>query len=47
MSFSAAGGAVLAGVILANFQYGGLAVAASVLVLAIVVSAPLGRMRVS
>ncbi|CAH0182684.1 MULTISPECIES: MFS transporter [unclassified Microbacterium] len=45
MSFSAAGGAVLAGVILSNFQYGGLAVAASVLVLAIVVASPLGRMR--
>ncbi|HWK77483.1 MFS transporter [Microbacterium sp.] len=47
MSFSAAGGAVLAGVILSNFQYGGLAVAASVLVLAIVVASPLGRMRAS
>jgi len=45
MSFSAAGGAVLAGVILSNFQYGGLAVAASVLVVAIVVASPLGRMR--
>ncbi|WP_194422319.1 MFS transporter [Microbacterium abyssi] len=45
MSFSAAGGAVLAGIILSNFQYGGLAVAASVLVIAIVVAAPLGRMR--
>lgn len=45
MSFSAAGGAVLAGLILSNFQYGGLAVAASVLVIAIVVTSPLGRMR--
>lgn len=45
MSFSAAGGAVLAGIILSNFQYGGLAVAASVLVIAIVVASPLGRMR--
>lgn len=45
MSFSAAGGAVLAGVILSNFQYPGLAVAASVLVIAIVVASPLGRMR--
>ncbi|MGO2682968.1 MFS transporter [Microbacterium sp.] len=45
MSFSAAGGAVLAGVILSNFQYGGLAVAASVLVIGTVVAAPLGRMH--
>lgn len=45
MSFSAAGGAVLAGIILSNFQYPGLAVAASVLVIAIVVASPLGRMR--
>lgn len=45
MSFSAAGGAVLAGVILSNFQYGGLAIAASVLVVGIVVASPLGRMR--
>ncbi|WP_404475677.1 MFS transporter [Microbacterium aerolatum] len=45
MSFSAAGGAVLAGIILSNFQYPGLAVAASVLVVAIVVASPLGRMR--
>lgn len=44
MSLSAAAGAVLAGVILSNFQYAGLGVAASVLVLAIVVLAPLGRM---
>lgn len=45
MSFSAAGGAVLAGIILSNFQYGGLAIAASVLVIAIVVASPLGRLR--
>jgi MFS family permease len=45
MSFSAAGGAVLAGIILSNFQYGGLAIAASVLVVGIVVASPLGRMR--
>lgn len=44
MSLSAAAGAVLAGVILSNFQYAGLGVAASVLVLAIVALAPLGRM---
>ncbi|GAB3599671.1 MFS transporter [Microbacterium tumbae] len=43
MSLSAAAGAVLAGVILSNFQYAGLGIAASVLVLAIVVLAPLGR----
>jgi MFS family permease len=45
MSFSAAGGAVLAGIILSNFQYGGLAIAASVLVVGIVAASPLGRMR--
>lgn len=45
MSFSAAGGAVLAGIILSNFQYGGLAIAASVLVVGIVVASPLGRTR--
>lgn len=45
MSFSAAGGAVLAGIILSNFQYGGLAAWASVLVIAIVVASPLGRVR--
>lgn len=44
MSFSAAGGAVLAGVILSNFEYGGLAVAASALVIATVMASPLGRM---
>lgn len=45
MSLSAAAGAVLAGVILSNFQYAGLGVAAFVLVLAIVALAPLGRMN--
>ncbi len=45
MSLSAAAGAVLAGVVLSNFQYAGLAVAASVLVIAIVALSPLGRMR--
>lgn len=43
MSLSAAAGAVLAGVVLSNFQYAGLGVAASVLVLAIVVLSPLAR----
>ncbi|WP_300265984.1 MFS transporter [Microbacterium sp.] len=47
MSLCAAAGAVLAGVVLANFQYAGLGVAASVIVLAIVVTAPAGRMRVA
>lgn len=45
MSLSAAAGAVLAGVVLANFQYGGLGIAASVLVLVIVVLSPMGRMK--
>jgi len=45
MSLSAAAGAVLAGVVLANFQYGGLGIAASVLVLVIVVVSPMGRMK--
>lgn len=45
MSLSAAAGAVLAGVILSNFQYAGLGIAASVLVLAIVVLSPLARAR--
>ena len=45
MSLSAAAGAVLAGAVLANFQYGGLGVAASVLVLVIAVLSPLGRMK--
>jgi len=42
MSLSAAAGAVLAGVILSNFQYAGLGIAASVLVIAIVVLSPFG-----
>lgn len=46
MSLSAAAGAVLAGVVLANFQYAGLGIAASVLVIAIVLLSPLGRTRV-
>lgn len=45
MSLSAAAGAVLAGVVLSNFQYAGLGVAASVIVLAIVVLSPLGRAK--
>lgn len=45
MSFCAAGGAVLAGIVLSNFQYAGLAVAASALVIIIVALAPLGRTR--
>lgn len=44
MSLSAAAGSVLAGVVLSNFQYAGLGVAASVLVLAIVVLSPMGRL---
>ncbi|KJL28130.1 MFS transporter [Microbacterium oxydans] len=44
MSLSAAAGAVLAGVILSNFQYAGLGIAAFALVLVIVALAPLGRM---
>ena len=44
MSLSAAAGSILAGVVLSNFQYAGLGVAASVLVLAIVVLSPLGRL---
>ncbi|VXB00398.1 Major Facilitator Superfamily protein [Microbacterium sp. 8M] len=43
MSLSAAGGAVLAGVILQSFSYAGLAIAALVVVAAIVVLSPLGR----
>lgn len=43
MSLCAAAGAVLAGVVLANFEYAGLGVAAAVLVIAIVVLSPLGR----
>jgi len=45
MSFSAAAGSVLAGIVLSNFQYAGLGIAASALVVAIVVLAPLGRSR--
>lgn len=45
MSLSAAAGAVLAGVVLANFQYAGLGIAASVIVIAIVALSPLGRSR--
>ncbi|OAN43385.1 MFS transporter [Microbacterium sp. H83] len=41
MSLSAAAGAVLAGVVLSTFQYAGLGVAASVIVLVIVVLSPL------
>ncbi|MFB4348513.1 MFS transporter [Microbacterium sp. CR_7] len=41
MSLSAAAGSVLAGVILSNFQYAGLGIAASVLVVAIVALSPL------
>ncbi len=43
MSLSAAAGSVLAGVVLSNFQYAGLGIAASVLVLAIVALSPLAR----
>lgn len=45
MSFCGAGGAVLAGIVMANFQYAGLAAMAAVVVIAIVVASPLGRMR--
>ena len=45
MSLSAAAGAVLAGVVLANFQYAGLGIAASVIVLVIVVLSPLAVQR--
>ncbi|MFB4351605.1 MFS transporter [Microbacterium sp. LS_15] len=45
MSLSAAAGAVLAGVVLANFQYAGLGIAASVLVVAIVALSPLAVQR--
>jgi MFS family permease len=45
MSFSAAGGAVLAGVVLSNFRYSGLGVAAFVFVIAITLCAPLGRLE--
>ena len=43
MSLSAAGGAVLAGVILQTFSYAGLAIAALIVVVAIVVLSPLGK----
>ena len=43
MSLCAAAGAVLAGVILSSFQYAGLGIAASVIVIAIVALSPLGR----
>ena len=43
MSLCAAAGAVLAGVVLANFQYAGLGVAAFVLVIAIVALSPFAR----
>ena len=43
MSLCAAAGAVLAGVVLANFQYAGLGVAAFVLVIATVALSPLAR----
>ncbi|AZH78379.1 MFS transporter [Microbacterium sp. Y-01] len=46
MSLSAAAGSVLAGVVLANFQYAGLGVAAFILVIAIVALSPLARSRV-
>lgn len=45
MSLSAAAGSVLAGVVLANFQYAGLGVAAFILVIAIVALSPLARAR--
>lgn len=45
MSFCGAGGAVLAGMVMANFQYPGLAAVAAVVVIAVLVAAPLGRMR--
>lgn len=43
MSLSAAAGSVLAGVVLSNFQYSGLGIAAFVLVVAIVALSPLAR----
>ena len=43
MSLSAAAGSVLAGIVLSNFQYAGLGIAASVLVLAIVALSPPAR----
>ena len=44
MSLSAAAGAVLAGIVLSNFQYAGLGIAAFALVIAITALAPRGRM---
>ncbi|MGM1016084.1 MAG: MFS transporter [Actinomycetota bacterium] len=44
MSLSAAAGAVLAGFVLSVFQYAGLGIAAMVIVVAIVLLSPLGRM---
>ena len=44
MSLSAAAGAVLAGIVLSNFQYAGLGIAAFALVIAITALAPVGRM---
>lgn len=43
MSLSAAAGSVLAGVVLSNFQYSGLGIAAFVLVVVIVALSPLAR----
>lgn len=43
MSLSAAGGSVLAGVVLSSFQYSGLGAAALVIVVVIVALSPLGR----
>ncbi|MEA1262088.1 MFS transporter [Microbacterium sp. STF-2] len=43
MSLSAAAGSVLAGVVLSNFQYSGLGIAAFILVVAIVALSPLAR----
>ena len=43
MSLSAAAGSVLAGIVLSHFQYAGLGIAASVLVVAIVALSPLAR----
>lgn len=43
MSLSAAAGSVLAGVVLSNFQYSGLGIAAFVIVVAIVALSPLAR----
>ena len=45
MSFCGAGGAVLAGIVMSNFQYSGLAVIAAVVVIAIALASPLGRLE--